>query len=87
MFTHVDLSWYSCTRIDLIINISIYGILILVNILILDLEKKEFKNSIGDRIVNTCSATYCKTGYKRKGQVAEYYPVFGFLYKEIYQCY
>ena len=24
------------------------------------------------------SVTYCKTGYKRKGQVAEYHPVFGF---------
>ena len=29
-------------------------------------------------MVNTCSVTYCKTGYKRKRQVAEYHPVFGF---------
>ena len=28
-------------------------------------------------MVNTCYVTYCKTGYKRKGQVAEY-PVFEF---------
>ena len=27
---------------------------------------------------NTCSVTYCKTSYKRRGQVAEYHPVFGF---------
>ena len=29
-------------------------------------------------MINTCSVTHCKTGYKRKGQVAEYHPVFGF---------
>ena len=29
-------------------------------------------------MVNTCCVTYCKTGYERKGQVAEYHPVFGF---------
>ena len=29
-------------------------------------------------MVNTCSVTYCKTGYKQKGQVAEYHPVFEF---------
>ena len=29
-------------------------------------------------MVNTCSVTYCKTGYKQKGQVAEYHLVFGF---------
>ena len=29
-------------------------------------------------MVNACSATFYKTGYKRKGQVAEYHPVFGF---------
>ena len=29
-------------------------------------------------MVNTCSVTYCKTGYRRKGQLAEYHPVFGF---------
>ena len=41
-------------------------------------KNKEFKNSFGDRMVNTCSVTYCKTGYKQKGQVAEYHPVFEF---------
>ena len=29
-------------------------------------------------MVNTCFATYCKTGYKRKRQVAEYHSVFRF---------
>ena len=29
-------------------------------------------------MVNTCFVTYCNTCYKRKGHVAEYYPVFGF---------
>ena len=29
-------------------------------------------------MVNTCSVTYCKTGYRRKAQPAEYHPVFGF---------
>ena len=29
-------------------------------------------------MVNTCSVTYCKTGYKQQGQVAEYHPVFEF---------
>ena len=29
-------------------------------------------------MVNTFSVTYCKTGHKRKGQVAEHHPVFGF---------
>ena len=29
-------------------------------------------------MVNTCSVTYCETGYKWKGQVAEYHPAFGF---------
>ena len=30
-------------------------------------------------MVSTCSITYCKTGYKRKGQVAEYHPAFWIL--------
>ena len=29
-------------------------------------------------MVSTCSVTYCKTGYKRNGEVAQYHPVFGF---------
>ena len=29
-------------------------------------------------MVNNCSVTYFKTGYKWKGQVAEYHPVFRF---------
>ena len=41
-------------------------------------KNKEFKNSLGDRMVNTCSVTYCKAGYKRKVQIAEYHSVFGF---------
>ena len=30
------------------------------------------------KLQHSCSVTYCKTGYERKGQVAEYHPVFGF---------
>ena len=29
-------------------------------------------------MVNTCSVTYCKCGYKRKVKFAEYHPVFEF---------
>ena len=50
----------------------------MINALILDLEKTKNLKILLETMVNACFVTYCKTGYKRKGQVAEYHPVFEF---------
>ena len=50
----------------------------MINALILDLEKTKNLKILLETMVNACFVTCCKTGYKQKGQVGEYHPVFEF---------
>ena len=48
----------------------------MVNVLILHVEiTKVYNKSFEDRMVNACSVTYCKTGYKHKGQTVKHHSI------------